>query len=333
MGDRNLSSEFIIAFEKLKNITNNNPQTFVTFYHERDDFKEVRSAIVTHFDLRDRFVTSVKKIHGPISDTYINALREYKTRWDAAFYFLTYRESFYLFKDFYDEDSPVSFSEFRKTFRSKRLTIELTAPDPLIDTEFVPAWHHGWHAIELLLDLGRAQCVDGDDDIFSRIEEIADGALKFLEEDIGIDIREIFSKYHEIPNFFVPTHVSNKHGLTARVGLYGQLNDAIRAYVAGAPSASIAMCRSILETILKDHYIQSNERDIRLSDLIVMADEKYDFIQRNLLDKIRIEGNTIMHNIQKRGNLMRSEEKAILDFFKTLSFLIERAPKNKHSQS
>ena len=85
--------------------------------------------------------------------------------------------------------------------------------------------------------------------------------IRYLERTIGIDISTVFHRWHRMPPFFVPSHVSDKHGLTEKGSLYELLNDAIRAYVAGAPAASIAMCRACLEMVLREHYVGLTEDD------------------------------------------------------------------------
>jgi hypothetical protein len=70
----------------------------------------------------------------------------------------------------------------------------------------------------------------------------------------------------------MPAHVSNEHGLTEKGSLNDLLDDAVRAYVFGAPAAAIAMCRAALEMVLKRHYGQGQWDDVRgLDNLIVLA--------------------------------------------------------------
>ena len=348
MTERSLSEEFLLAFNHLKQITNDNPSTFVNFFNHKPEYADIMVAIKVHFDLVDRFINPKKKVIGPVSLAYIEARSDYKKRWAVALAYIEYKNSFQMFKELHTEEEPLSFLEF-KANRYRELKIGLDTPSPGMDTEFDPRQHNGWEAIKLLIDVGREKCAESytffdqggiicdEGDIFlHNIEKIADGALKFLIEDIGIDLEEVFYRYHDVPNFLIPKHVSDKHGLTARDGLYGLLNDAIKAFVAGAPAASIAMCRAVLEIILKQHYVTDHtyktrdgkERDLGLKDLIIYASERFDFIQRKRTDRLRVAGDAILHNLSTGRKITNEEEETILDFFKTIAFLIERAPVN-----
>ncbi len=134
----------------------------------------------------------------------------------------------------------------------------------------------------------------------------------------------------------MPAHVSNKYGLTERGSIYELIDDAVRAYVFGAPAAAIAMCRAILETILKEHYdlefqYRDNKgklRDKGLGELIILADERYKFVQGKRVRNLSDAANKIMHRYSARNKITVEDEKIIIDFFKTNKFLLERAPGN-----
>ena len=48
--------------------------------------------------------------------------------------------------------------------------------------------------------------------------------------------------------------VANRYGASEKGSLLHLLDDAVRAYVSGAPAAAIALCRAALEMVLKRHY-------------------------------------------------------------------------------
>jgi len=68
---------------------------------------------------------------------------------------------------------------------------------------------------------------------------------------IGIDINGIFRRWREVPPIFMPSPVSNKQG-EEKGSLNDLLDNAVRAYVCGAPAAAIAMCRAVLKMVVKD---------------------------------------------------------------------------------
>ena len=154
------------------------------------------------------------------------------------------------------------------------------------------------------------------------------GAYDYLTETIGLDIADIFRRWESVPITFMPAHISNKYGQTEKGSLYDLINDAVRAYVCGAPAAAIAMCRAALEMVLRKHYGkgQWDDRRLQLGEIIVLASQRFDFIQEGKLGKLTRNANQILHNYSKRDRMSEQDERTILEFLKTLKVLIQRAP-------
>lgn len=125
----------------------------------------------------------------------------------------------------------------------------------------------------------------------------------------------------------MPAHVSNWYGASEKGSLLHLLDDAVRAYVFGAPAAAIAMCRTALEMVLKRHYGRGDWDDEKLDNLIVLASYKYSkIVQKEKIDPFRILANRIVPKYDQVGRLSEEDDRTILNFFKTLKFLIQRAP-------
>ena len=77
----------------------------------------------------------------------------------------------------------------------------------------------------------------------------------------------------------MPAHVSNRYGASEKGSLSQLLDDAMRAYVFGAPCTAIVMCRAALEMVFKKHYGRGQWENEPLENLIVLASRKYDFVQ------------------------------------------------------
>jgi hypothetical protein len=105
------------------------------------------------------------------------------------------------------------------------------------------------------------------------------------------------------------------------------LDDGVRAYVFGAPAASVAMCRAALEMVLKRHYGHGQWENAKLGNLVFLASKQYDFIEKASLKLLVKKANRILHNYGQIERLGEEEERTILLFLKTLKFLIEQAPK------
>jgi hypothetical protein len=104
------------------------------------------------------------------------------------------------------------------------------------------------------------------------------------------------------------------------------LDDAVRAYVFGAPAAAIAMCRSALEMVLKRHYGHGQWENAKLGQLVFLASKQYDFIEKASLRRLVKQGNLILHNYSQIDRLSEQEDQTIRLFLETVKFLIQRAP-------
>jgi hypothetical protein len=94
-----------------------------------------------------------------------------------------------------------------------------------------------------------------------------------------IDIGSVFRRWRRLPVVFMPAHVSNRYGASEKGSLSHLLDDAMRAYVFGAPCTAIVMCRAALEMVFKKHYGRGQWENEPLENLIVLASRKYDFVQ------------------------------------------------------
>ena len=83
----------------------------------------------------------------------------------------------------------------------------------------------------------------------------------------------------QVPKFFISRRVVAAYGQSDRGSLLDLLNDAVRAYVFGANTPAMIMCRALCEDVLKQYYGLEISKDRRgygppLSKIIILA-EKY----------------------------------------------------------
>lgn len=208
---------------------------------------------------------------------------------------------------------------------------ELQSPDPEHEGAFDPCRHDGGAAIELGIGVLENEANFRNEKAGEwsprRASTIALGAYDYLVNTIGFDIRGAFQRWRKIPVTFRPAHVSNRYGASDKGSLSHLLEDAVRAYTFGSFAATIAMCRATLEMALKQHYLPDQEGNSDLSNLIVLADKRYDFVQAGKIDPIRKKAYAILHRYHKVDHLSDEDEHTILNYLKTVKFLIERAPK------
>lgn len=106
--------------------------------------------------------------------------------------------------------------------------------------------------------------VDQEDRWFDQpefIERIQEGiaAWERLEQDTGFELRGVFRRRALVPFVLVPRQVAARHGSAETLSMLKNLQQAHDAFVYGAPYAALALMRSIMEAVLRDHYRAEGE--------------------------------------------------------------------------
>ncbi len=160
-------------------------------------------------------------------------------------------------------------------------------------------------------------------------EEIEAGvdAWKKLNRDMGFDLRSVFRRRELVPFVLVPRSVAAKYGSADKLSMLKTLRQAHEAFVFGSPYASLALMRSIVEVVLRDHYRVDGED---LHDLIKNAsDQLPDEANEARLHRLRKQANVILHpNPAGDKSLPRMDdeaklEKEILSYLFAVRALIE----------
>jgi len=142
-------------------------------------------------------------------------------------------------------------------------------------------------------------------------------AWDFFEGTIGIDYLKTYGRWRSAPELFIPSHMEGRFNITSIEELY---NEAVRAYVFGLTEASVAMCRALLEYILRRYYRLSGDD---LSRIISEAERKYGKLKELKLHSKRELANKVLHDYENRG---KEIEKAALDFLQTIRHLVTNVP-------
>jgi hypothetical protein len=141
----------------------------------------------------------------------------------------------------------------------------------------------------------------------------------------GLDLSGAASRIRNLPVVAVPQHVSDRYSDSAIGSLFLLVDEAVRAYVFGAPYAAIAMCRAILELILREHYLID-----RLSggagDPVREAERHFPWLKKENLAAKRQLAHDILHSLREEPSERAEVERAAINFIKTIRILIERAP-------
>jgi hypothetical protein len=201
-------------------------------------------------------------------------------------------------------------------------------PSIEFDRDFDPRKHDGADLIdEPLLYLETLTNDDKLEPVIRTSIALSIHAFEYLTNTIGLDLEGTFDRWWSIPIIFMPAHASHGYEQSSRGSLSDLLNDAIRAYVFGAPAAAIAMCRAALEMVLKTHHGKGEWDDgLKLGQIIVLASQRFDFIQEGRLRRLTQDANAILHRYSSDTRMTDEDERTIIEFLKTVKFLIQRAP-------
>ncbi|MFN3252321.1 hypothetical protein [Roseibium album] len=162
-------------------------------------------------------------------------------------------------------------------------------------------------------------------------EDVEEGIRNWRDIKIttGLNLADCLRRRDLVPFVLVPRHVAAKYGKSEKLTLLKSLQQAHDAFVFGAPFAALALMRSILEAVLRDHYrVRGND----LSERIRNAGRQFPkTINEPWLERIRLRANSILHlDADKYGKLPEFDdvglEKEIIAQLFVLRTLIEEAP-------
>jgi hypothetical protein len=295
--------KFSALFEELKVATGNRPDMLTKF----DEItNEVRTAAYRLTDFLAESSLEADVFHGAdkiiahLPEQLENSWNEFKGVWEPRVNYLAMCDI--------DPDWPRDYEEHVKIYKGNGVIPDET------DDKFIPAFHDGPAAVRQALNY-----------LQTHHECRADlAALKYLVDTVGLDLVAVMERWQKVPLVFMPTHVAHQQQLSAFGPLTELFDDAVRAYVCGAPAAAFAMCRALLETIFKQSYLagEFTEKDrVSLAELLARAGRRYRFVPIEELRRLIRIANAILHSSPAHCN-----ERDILDFFKILKFLIQRAP-------
>jgi hypothetical protein len=188
--------------------------------------------------------------------------------------------------------------------------------------------------IDQTIELARSRA-DGDkSDIGVEPYTVEEGVWWAAEEwarlcHTGFDLRGVFRRRRLIPFVFFPRHVAARGGQDENLSIYQNLREAHEAFVYGAPFAALALMRSIMEVVLRDHYgANGNDLSERISNSRKLLPKEADEAS---LHRMRKLANAILHldpgNDVALAKLEPAQmEMEILSLLRVLRSLIEGAP-------
>jgi hypothetical protein len=162
--------------------------------------------------------------------------------------------------------------------------------------------------------------------------ELGVGHFRSLTDKIGLDLHGIFRRRNLIPFVLFPRHVAARHSPTETSSIYEKLQQAYDAFVFGVPFAALALMRSILEIVLREHYGADGEN---LSECISNSSKRLPKgVAVAPLHRLRRVANSIPHlgkdsneeSVKIDPNKMEQE---IVSLLLVLRALIEGVPQRR----
>ena len=126
------------------------------------------------------------------------------------------------------------------------------------------------------------------------VQNMEDGleAWKKLRDNCGLDARGVFRRHELIPFVLVPHRIAAQHENTKKLPMLENLRQAHEAFKFGAPRAALALLRSIVEAVLRDHYLAEGTH---LDELIDNARGLPGGANKTALHYLRKLANAILH--------------------------------------
>ncbi len=332
--------QFMLLFRELKRVAGT-PQRLVTFHQDIPEigvaWRRLQYEFLLRFDFKRR-VDAGNKLFRQVPDGFKEDWTEYKEQWAPAIAHV----------DLLD-----ILPELSAPYDPNRLPEQeaLEAPDPDYDSSFDPVRHDGAKAFEWaiwLLDHElefRQESQFEDDEAIANRYRIALGAVDYVIKTIGLDVQAVFRRWQALPPIFMPAFVSNKHG-KEKGSLNNLLDDAIRAYVCGAPAAALVLCRSTIEMLLNKHCNLSEDelfeigkdgkpkttKDGRpleksLRERIAAAERHHEIWRQYRLYPRLERINNLIHDYSRMAPLDPNDDKFLRDILMAIKTLIESSPR------
>ncbi len=161
---------------------------------------------------------------------------------------------------------------------------------------------------------------------WENLVNVALGAWEYLRTQ-GINTIDVAERLKKVPFILIPKDVSDRHSRSAKLSLFSLLQNAVQAYVCGAPLAAAAMCRATGELVLKRNYgLEFKRKYPQLKEIVSEAVKKFPHLKQLELYTSYDRVNEIMHTADRISGISVADEEFILGLFRKTRTVIEEAP-------
>jgi hypothetical protein len=181
-------------------------------------------------------------------------------------------------------------------------------------------------AIEAVIDFAELK-ISGDQPHLDGefVEQIEFGLREWkrLQFALGFDVRQVLTRRDLVPFVLIPRHVATKYSSSQKLSLFEHLKQAHEAFVFGTPLAALALVRSVLELVLKNHY-HSHGKDLK--EHINSVTRLPAGVSFDDLHAIRRLANAVLHFEKEAPSLAGNLERQMVKHLNVLRRMIEGAP-------
>lgn len=302
--DSHKVAEFMSLFTRLKDLVNDRPEELETLTSAAPDLQSIcRELLVAAMQLASSERQSRKQFASPVNPSFLVAWREYNERYTRGV------ERIFGLEFGIDHPKQPEHADFQWHSADAEARENLDAIEEVFD------YVHS--AIDHDISINDDAAYQLNAGIF------AWGALK---SEIGLDLQGVFRRRQLIPFVLVPRHVGQKYGDSELPSLYSNLQQAHETFVFGAHYAALALIRSILDVVLRDHFrIAGKDLSERINNSTEILPKD---VNKAALHRIRENGNAVLHlNEEKTAKFRRFDqmtlEKEIVSHLLVLRNLIE----------
>lgn len=301
----------MVLYSKLRDWTDDDPKFIAKLATDDTDFSKICGAIFrVQTKLKDAERSQPELYASPVNPNFIRAWRDYEQRYSRPVGAVQLAELF-------DADVEVVIANFSKSDPTE------THWEAAAARGASSARGIGWifHLAETQLESMR-DFMDED-----AVSEVEDGISEWesLEKEADLDLEGIVRRRELIPFVLIPRHVSRPYGNLEKLSLFDHLRDAQRAFIFGTFLAAIALMRSLLELLLRDHY---GARGTNLDDYVRQVSGLPQSVRRTTLHSLRRLANDVIHFNKSNAIIPANLEKELVGYLLMLRDLIEYAPTN-----
>jgi hypothetical protein len=307
--DHELVVRFLALFAKLRDWIDDDPESLGTLAENDESVKKICVELErTALDLRASENRERNLFAAPVDPKFVAAWRDYEQRYSYILGMLSLSDLFGVSLDAVISQWPSS-GEFER--RLKFSTEQAQEAAEAIDSVFL--------FVEQQIESEEVWIDEEDADELKRgISE-----WESVRRGAGLDLVGMMRRRSLAPFILVPRHVHRLHGDAEKLSLLTLLRQAQDAFVFGVPFAAIALMRSLLESMLRDHYKAAG---VDLKEMINRVVNLPRSVHRASLHKLRRLANSIMHPNKALVEMPAELERDVHEFLLMLRALIESAP-------